>query len=132
MGYSLTCPIRNLQILEPPFNVRAKYCKTGTLLRDFNLLLLHCCRRFEVISLRMKMVQIDVSNAERLIWLLWGPREYSCVVIAYFLWLKMRTFQRGVEFKLLCSNKKKHSNRLQGVLISAQYCHYWLVVGGGR
>ena len=47
-----------------------------------------------------------------------------------YLWLKVHTFQQGVAFKLLCSDKK-HTNRLQGVLISAQYCHYRLVVGGG-
>ena len=53
MGYSftcVTCPIRNLQSLKPSFDVQAEYCEIGTLLRDFNLLLLHCYRRFEVMS----------------------------------------------------------------------------------
>ena len=46
-----------------------------------------------------------------------------------YLWLKVHTFQQVVALKLLSSDKK-HTNRLQGVLISAQYCHYRLVVGG--
>ena len=50
MGYSLTYPIRNLQSLEPSFNIRAKYCEIGALLHDFNLNLLNYYRRFEVMS----------------------------------------------------------------------------------
>ena len=41
---------RNIQRLNPSFDVQAKYCETGALLRDFNLLLLNCYRRFEVMS----------------------------------------------------------------------------------
>ena len=60
-GILINMPIRNLQSLEPSFDVRAKYCEIGALLRDFNLNLLNCYRRFEVMS----DISKDVNGANR-------------------------------------------------------------------